>query len=510
MLKGRTSSHSDGLGITDAPLLDPALKRPGVRSALLLILPFVIALAALAGAVVASRVANIPVSVLTRDPVTSLDGPFYTGWVSALGAVLWFGAASVCLFGAALLSGRGESHSALFLLASGLLTAMLGADDLFLIHDGLMPHALHVGERVVLAGYAGLLLTFLFVFRRELLGASPGPLVAALLFFGMSLLVDKGFIPVPENDRHLAEDGAKLLGIAGWFAFFVRTTFKYAAPQQDSRAAGDGPDVPAPHSATGFASAHRTVTSGDAATPASVPAGLALPPPRQVAAVAWLAAIALLTAHVAGQSIKFLVRDGVGHGIIDRLDMNGEANVPAWYAAALLVLSAVATAAIGFHAKARGAARAAGYWLGLAAMLAFLSLDEATQLHEKLIPPLRRLLGGRGVLFYPWVVPAAALVALVALVYRPLLGTLPPSTRRALLVAGAVYVSGALGMELVSGWHASRSGEQNLTYAMLVAVEEFAELSGLTLLLLALLRHARGAEIAPSDGPVPAASAASH
>jgi hypothetical protein len=133
------------------------------------------------------------------------------------------------------------------------------------------------------------------------------------------------------------------------------------------------------------------------------------------------------------------------------------------------------------------------YWLTLAAIFVYLSCDEATQIHEKLIPPLRRLLGGEGVLFYPWIVPGAAFALLVALCFRRMLASLPWPTAKWIVLSGAVYVAGAIGGEALGGWYASHHGDHNLTYSFLVAVEEGLEIAGLTLFLRSLLDYATGA-----------------
>jgi hypothetical protein len=66
------------------------------------------------------------------------------------------------------------------------------------------------------------------------------------------------------------------------------------------------------------------------------------------------------------------------------------------------------------------------------------------------------------------------------------------------IVAGLVYVGGALGMEVPLGLWAARHGEDNLGYVLIDFVEEVMEMSGAALFLLSLLRHLaalqRGAE----------------
>jgi hypothetical protein len=60
------------------------------------------------------------------------------------------------------------------------------------------------------------------------------------------------------------------------------------------------------------------------------------------------------------------------------------------------------------------------------------------------------------------------------------------------IAAGSLYLAGALGIESVGGWYFSRNGEtEDLRYSLLVAAEEFAEMSGIILFIYALLDYLR-------------------
>jgi hypothetical protein len=56
-------------------------------------------------------------------------------------------------------------------------------------------------------------------------------------------------------------------------------------------------------------------------------------------------------------------------------------------------------------------------------------------------------------------------------------------------MAGALFVGGALGVEAVSGKHASLHGEQNLTYHLIITIEELLEMAGLVVFVYALLDY---------------------
>ena len=169
--------------------------------------------------------------------------------------------------------------------------------------------------------------------------------------------------------------------------------------------------------------------------------------------------------------------------------VDGEGNIPAWYSASLLLLCSILLAAITAAHKQQPGGRAA-HWLILSAIFLFLSLDETVQLHELSIAPLRSALGATGLLYYAWILPAAVCVALFVLAYLPFLRNLPARTRQLFLLAGAVFVGGAMGVEALSGWHASSHGEHNLTYHLIITLEELLEMAGVVLFIYALLDYA--------------------
>lgn len=213
-----------------------------------------------------------------------------------------------------------------------------------------------------------------------------------------------------------------------------------------------------------------------------------------------LGAAALVAAGVGAEIAKEALALPSGHPAVAFFSLSYEGNLPTWYASALLLACACLLAAIAADA-ARKAEPFLRRWRLLAAGFAFMSLDEAAELHER----AGALFEGRGALHFGWVVPAAALVLGLAAPYAPFLLHLPPRPRRAFAVAGALYVLGAVGMELPLGWWTERHGADNLGYALLDAVEEALELAGASLFARALLDELgrRGVSLAaapPDDG----------
>ncbi len=138
------------------------------------------------------------------------------------------------------------------------------------------------------------------------------------------------------------------------------------------------------------------------------------------------------------------------------------------------------------------ARRAAGLphwlWLILAALFAYLTLDEFMSHHEGLTLPVREMLSGTSGLFrYAWVIPYGIAALLLAAVYAPLVWRLGGRVRNLIILAGGTYLTGALGFEMIGGWYLHQVHDPDFFYALLVAYEETLEAVGLILFVYALL-----------------------
>jgi hypothetical protein len=190
-------------------------------------------------------------------------------------------------------------------------------------------------------------------------------------------------------------------------------------------------------------------------------------------------------------------------GLLPLLSLSYEANAPTCYAAALLSMAAILLALRAAAARA-GGERFVRHWWGLSLGFAYIAFDEIVQIHEA-----ANWLDLRGIFYFSWIVPAAALLVVLALVYAPFVLRLPPETRRRFVVAGVIYVTGAVLFELPLGSWAERHGTDNFTYALLDGVEESLELIGVHLFILSLLDHLRDIGVTVSFGKIAATAASS-
>ena len=176
-------------------------------------------------------------------------------------------------------------------------------------------------------------------------------------------------------------------------------------------------------------------------------------------------------------------------GVLGYLDLGAELALPAWYTAALLALSGVAAWAAAQRFDDDPVLRR-GFRI-LTVIMAYLSLDEATKLHEKATDPLREALDLGGILYWSWVVPAMVAVGVVGLVLWRFLNELPRDISVPSFIAGVIYVTCALGLELIEGYYFEAVGPGVVT-DLLSMVEEIGEIVAVLLFLRTMILAAAG------------------
>ena len=148
------------------------------------------------------------------------------GMASNIGVLYWAVGAACCGFAAVVLWGRtGVKPKARMLAQAALLTGFLGIDDLIMLHDSVFPR-LGVPEMVTFGVYGLLGLSYLVMNRRLILQEEPWLFLAAVGFLVLSLGVDATDNKAQLLWKQLLEEGAKLMGIAGWCVWHIRLAFR--------------------------------------------------------------------------------------------------------------------------------------------------------------------------------------------------------------------------------------------------------------------------------------------
>ena len=171
------------------------------------------------------------------------------------------------------------------------------------------------------------------------------------------------------------------------------------------------------------------------------------------------------------------------------LFMDFEGNLPTWFSAILLLVAGLVAAVVSAAERTRGG-QAWWYWALMAVGFVTFSADEAASLHERLVVPLRALVRGSPWLRYPIVIPGTVAVVTAVVVFGGFVRRLPAGTQRAIVGGGGVFLFGVLVLETIGGWFDPVLHGDNVPYVLLATVEEVCELTGVTIVLVGLLRYA--------------------
>ncbi|MDH3692687.1 MAG: peptidase M48 Ste24p, partial [Gammaproteobacteria bacterium] len=184
----------------------------------------------------------------------------------------------------------------------------------------------------------------------------------------------------------------------------------------------------------------------------------------------------------------FYLGDGELFGLVDFFDFDHEGNVPTLYSAVSIVFCSTLLALI-THANWRRLDGKRFYWLGLTILFLFLAIDEGTAIHEEVGTFLSRYMDGRGLLYFLWVVPYGIATVILGLAYLRFVWGLPRDTRTRFVMAGVIFVTGALGLDMLGAREADLNGYATVTYSLLYSLEEMLEMLGIVLFIYALLSH---------------------
>ncbi len=215
--------------------------------------------------------------------------------------------------------------------------------------------------------------------------------------------------------------------------------------------------------------------------------------PHAVALGLTCAVVVLLALSLTGQIARYRLGVHRMSPIVVLFDVNLEGNIPAWYSAATILGCSALFALIAIWRRQGADRRFAKHWLGLSLLFLLASIDEEASLHEL----VSTILGGEisqfvslpPYLYYAWVLVAIPFLLVLAVTYLRFLAALPPPFARWLIASAAVYLAGAIGVEMIGSYLAVTMGMENMRYALVSTVEEGLEMMGIVMLLYALLEY---------------------
>jgi hypothetical protein len=193
----------------------------------------------------------------------------------------------------------------------------------------------------------------------------------------------------------------------------------------------------------------------------------------------------------------FTILTGHGNlfGFMRLLNVDSEQSIPTYFSLLNLLFASILLFVIYAYEK-NEKTKGSRYWLLMSILFLFLSFDESAGVHEKFgniyiylreqgtIPPTLNA--------HEWLPFGVAFVIVVAIVLIPFMRMLNGDTLRNFLIAGGVFVTGAVGIEAIQSAileSAVIDVESSIAYSFGPLFEESFEMYGIAIFNCALYRE---------------------
>lgn len=199
----------------------------------------------------------------------------------------------------------------------------------------------------------------------------------------------------------------------------------------------------------------------------------------------------LLLADVAGILLEsvWAYESRLTRLVVHYFSSNGESNIPAFFSSVLLLVASGLLFLLNRQLRVQAPDQYTRHWFILGCIFLFMAIDESTQIHERVADFVRPRLATdlSGMLHWAWVVPYGVLTLAVGAYFLGFVLRLPRYTRNLIILSGALFVVGALGLEFIEGYLYKRYGLYHLYNRILYCIEELLEMSGVALFIYTLL-----------------------
>jgi hypothetical protein len=185
-----------------------------------------------------------------------------------------------------------------------------------------------------------------------------------------------------------------------------------------------------------------------------------------------------------GQLSKYLLGHDTVLGFVPEFYLGYESNIPTYFSSMLWLFAAFLSGMIACAERTKRTSESR-YWLGVAVVSLYLSLDEAGSLHERVIDRVP---------YQIWLVPTLIFMLAFLVIYAGFVWKLPTNVRKLMVIGAIVFSAGAFAVELVGVLCFHRQAGDGLGEAMYSTLLESLEIAGALLITYSLhtyltLRH---------------------
>lgn len=177
-------------------------------------------------------------------------------------------------------------------------------------------------------------------------------------------------------------------------------------------------------------------------------------------------------------------RYGNFYELTNRFDFDDEASIPTWFSNVLFL--ALAFCAF-LAAKLDKAKKTKSIWIFIGVASIIGSIDEVSTVHESGLQSLHLLFFNENTPTFfanAWIIIVPFIIIFAAIFFYKSVKLLPTKTTKLLAIAVGIYLSGAVGIDIITSTILESS--DFVKQGLLVAIEEVAELIGLSIAIYAI------------------------
>ncbi|MDN3688861.1 hypothetical protein [Cyclobacterium jeungdonense] len=191
-------------------------------------------------------------------------------------------------------------------------------------------------------------------------------------------------------------------------------------------------------------------------------------------------------------------------GFVPLFDFDQEYNLPTFYSTLALLYCAVLLWYISVENKNKNIAHS-HYWKLLSLLFLVLSFDEMSSFHNqfsrltKLVFHNITSIANGEIISQSrfWILTYFPILLIVGVYFIPFFLKIPKKTRKSFVIAGTVFIGGAVGVELLGDWYIIFWSEADIYYALLFTLEELFEMIGVLLFIRALVTYISNYSVNP-------------
>jgi len=208
--------------------------------------------------------------------------------------------------------------------------------------------------------------------------------------------------------------------------------------------------------------------------------------PRKVMVILITIGLLLISASISMNVAEQVVSQQINF-FGEKFDLDLESNIPTAFSSLLLLIASVLSWLVAKNPPSGNKIKShKNHWIALSVLFLYLSLDEVAVFHE-----YGDALVGDGALYERgWVLAALPFLFLFVVFYTRFFLHLPTEMKLHLLLAAILYLGGAIGFELLTGWYEQIYNVDRFPiYLTLTTTEEALEIVGILIYIYALLKY---------------------